>query len=67
MWITNCGGADTLVVHAKTNPDAGPAGITASIIEKGFTGLSFGEKLDKLGIPLSSRTARCRRKMSSVE
>jgi isovaleryl-CoA dehydrogenase len=50
MWITNGGDADTLVVYAKTNPDAGPKGITAFIIEKGFKGLSFGKKLDKLGM-----------------
>jgi isovaleryl-CoA dehydrogenase len=50
MWITNGGDADTLVAYAKTNPDAGPKGITAFIIEKGFKGLSFGTKLDKLGM-----------------
>ncbi len=50
MWITNGGDADTLVVYAKKNPDAGPKGITAFIIEKGFKGLSFGTKLDKLGM-----------------
>src|SRR6201999_3105015 len=49
MWITNGGDADTLVVYAKTDPDAGPKGITAFIIEKEFKGLSFGTKLDKLG------------------
>ena len=50
MWITNGGDADTLVVYAKTDPDAGPKGITAFIIEKEFKGLSFGTKLDKLGM-----------------
>jgi isovaleryl-CoA dehydrogenase len=50
MWITNGGEADTLVVYAKTAPDAGPKGITAFIIEKGFKGLGFGTKLDKLGM-----------------
>ena len=50
MWITNGGDADTLVVYARTDPDAGPKGITAFIIEKGFKGLSFGTKLDKLGM-----------------
>jgi len=50
MWITNAGDADTLVVYAKTEPEAGPRGITAFIIEKGFRGLSFGTKLDKLGM-----------------
>ena len=50
MWITNGGDADTLVVYAKTDINAGPKGITAFIIEKGFKGLSFGTKLDKLGM-----------------
>lgn len=50
MWITNGGDADTLIVYAKTEPEAGPKGITAFILEKGFKGLSFGTKLDKLGM-----------------
>jgi isovaleryl-CoA dehydrogenase len=50
MWITNGGDADTLIVYAKTDADAGPHGITAFIIEKQFAGLSFGAKLDKLGM-----------------
>src|SRR5437016_1245318 len=50
MWITNGGDADTLIVYAKTDADAGPKGITAFILEKGFKGLSFGSKLDKLGM-----------------
>ena len=50
MWITNGGDADTLIVYAKTDIDAGPKGMTAFIIEKGFKGLSFGSKLDKLGM-----------------
>ncbi|MEO0958035.1 MAG: isovaleryl-CoA dehydrogenase [Pseudomonadota bacterium] len=50
MWITNGPDADTLVVYAKTDPDAGPKGITAFLIEKGFTGFSTAQKLDKLGM-----------------
>ena len=50
MWITNGGDADTLVVYAKTDVNAGPKGITAFIIEKGFSGFSHGSKLDKLGM-----------------
>jgi isovaleryl-CoA dehydrogenase len=50
MWITNGGDADTLVVYAKTDPGAGPKGVTAFIIERGSRGLSFGTKLDKLGM-----------------
>ena len=50
MWITNGPDADTLVVYAKTDPDAGSRGITAFIIEKSFDGFSTAQKLDKLGM-----------------
>ncbi len=50
MWITNGPDANTLVVYAKTDPTAGPRGITAFIIEKGFKGFSTAQKLDKLGM-----------------
>ena len=54
MWITNGPDADTLVVYAKTDPAAGPRGITAFIIEKGYAGFSTAQKLDKLGMRGSS-------------
>ncbi len=50
MWITNGPHADTLVVYAKTDPNAGARGITAFLIEKGFKGFSTAQKLDKLGM-----------------
>ena len=50
MWITNGPDADTLVVYAKTDLEAGSRGITAFIIEKEFSGFSVGPKLDKLGM-----------------
>ncbi len=50
MWITNGPDADTLVVYAKTNPAAGPQGITAFIVENGFKGFATAQKLDKLGM-----------------
>ncbi|MEY9324546.1 isovaleryl-CoA dehydrogenase [Sinorhizobium fredii] len=50
MWITNGPDADVLVVYAKTDPAAGPRGITAFLIEKTFPGFSTGQKLDKLGM-----------------
>ena len=50
MWITNGPDAHTLVVYAKTDPDAGARGITAFIIESGFAGFSTAQKLDKLGM-----------------
>ena len=50
MWITNGPDADTLVVYAKTNPQANSRGITAFLIEKDFKGFSTAQKLDKLGM-----------------
>ncbi len=50
MWITNGPGADTLVVYAKTEPEAGSRGITAFLIEKDFKGFSTAQKLDKMGM-----------------
>jgi isovaleryl-CoA dehydrogenase len=50
FWITNGHVADTLVVYAKTRPDAGARGITAFLIEKGFQGFRPAQKLDKLGM-----------------
>ena len=50
MWITNGPDCDTLVVYAKTDPAAGPRGITAFLVEKGFKGFSCAQKLDKLGM-----------------
>src|ERR1700736_2855712 len=50
LWITNGHYADTLVVYAKTRPDAGSRGITAFLIEKGFAGFRPAQKLDKLGM-----------------
>ncbi|MGB1388340.1 MAG: isovaleryl-CoA dehydrogenase [Paracoccaceae bacterium] len=49
-WITNGPDADTLVVYAKTDPDAGPRGITAFLIEKSFKGFSTSPHFDKLGM-----------------
>ncbi|MCC5778119.1 isovaleryl-CoA dehydrogenase [Nitratireductor sp. B36] len=50
MWITNGPDAGTLVVYAKTDPNAGPRGITAFIIERDMKGFSVAQKLDKLGM-----------------
>ena len=50
MWITNGPVADTLVVYAKTDLNAGPRGMSAFIIEKGMKGFSTAQKLDKLGM-----------------
>jgi isovaleryl-CoA dehydrogenase len=50
FWITNGSDADTLVVYAKTDMNAGSRGITAFIIEKDMEGFSVGQKLDKMGM-----------------
>lgn len=54
MWITNGPDADVLVVYAKTDPAAGPKGITTFLVEKGTAGFSTSQKLDKLGMRGSS-------------
>lgn len=50
MWITNGPVAETLIVYAKTDPEAGSRGISAFIIERGMKGFSTAQKLDKLGM-----------------
>jgi isovaleryl-CoA dehydrogenase len=50
MWITNGPDADVLLVYAKTDAAAGPRGITAFLIERGYAGFSTAQKLDKLGM-----------------
>jgi len=50
FWITNGSEADTLVVYAKTDMEAGSRGITAFLIEKDMEGFSIGQKVDKLGL-----------------
>jgi isovaleryl-CoA dehydrogenase len=54
FWITNGPDADTLVVYAKTEPELGPRGVTAFLIEKAMPGFSIAQKLDKLGMRGSS-------------
>ena len=50
FWITNAPYAQTLVVYAKSEPDAGSKGIIAFLIEKDFAGFSIGQKIDKVGM-----------------
>jgi isovaleryl-CoA dehydrogenase len=50
FWITNATYADTLVVYAKTAPEAASRGITAFLIEKDMPGFSIGQKIDKMGM-----------------
>ncbi len=49
-WITNGPDADTLVVYAKTDPEAGPRGMTAFIVEKTMKGFSTSPHFDKVGM-----------------
>lgn len=50
FWITNGPHADTLVVYAKTDPDAASRGVTAFLIERDFKGFSTSPKLNKMGM-----------------
>lgn len=50
FWITNAPYAQTLVVYAKTEPEAGSKGITAFLVERDYPGFSIGQKIDKLGM-----------------
>ena len=54
LWITNASEAGIFIVFANINPEAGYRGITAFIVERGFSGFSVGKKEDKLGIRASS-------------
>ena len=54
LWITNANEADLFIVFANANPEAGYRGITAFLVERGFSGFTVGKKEDKLGIRASS-------------
>jgi alkylation response protein AidB-like acyl-CoA dehydrogenase len=54
LWITNGNEADIFLVFATVNPEAGYRGITAFVVERGFSGFTVGKKEDKLGIRASS-------------
>jgi isovaleryl-CoA dehydrogenase len=49
-WITNGPDADTLIVYAKTDPEAGSRGMTAFLVEKGWAGFTQGAHFDKVGM-----------------
>ncbi|HET7811928.1 MAG TPA: isovaleryl-CoA dehydrogenase [Steroidobacteraceae bacterium] len=70
MWITNGPDADVVVVYGKTDPAAGPKGITAFIVEKGWDGFYSAQKLDKFGMRGSSTSElvfeNCRVPLSNV-
>ena len=53
MFITNGGRAQVFVVMAVTDPEAGPKGISAFIVERGAEGFTVGPKEDKMGIRCS--------------
>jgi isovaleryl-CoA dehydrogenase len=57
MWITNGPEASVFVIYAKTDPGAGPQGISAFVVERGTEGFHQGEKLDKLGMRGSNTCA----------
>ncbi len=49
-WITNGGTSKVHLVMAQTNPELGPKGINALIVETDWPGVTIGAKEDKLGI-----------------
>ena len=59
FWITNAPYADTLVVYAKTDSEAGSRGITAFLVEKGDKGFSIGQKIEKVGMRGSPPQSWC--------
>jgi len=54
QWITNAGEAEIYTVIVMTNPDKGPRGASALVVEKGTPGFTFGKKEDKMGIRASA-------------
>src|SRR2546427_6165227 len=54
LWISNAAEAGLFLLFANANPSAGYRGITAFLIERGFSGFQVGKKEDKLGLRASS-------------
>jgi alkylation response protein AidB-like acyl-CoA dehydrogenase len=54
LWITNAAESSLFIVFANADPSQGYKGITAFLVERGFSGFSVGKKEDKLGIRASS-------------
>jgi alkylation response protein AidB-like acyl-CoA dehydrogenase len=54
LWITNAAESSLFVVFANADPSQGYKGITAFLVERGFSGFAVGKKEDKLGIRASS-------------
>jgi alkylation response protein AidB-like acyl-CoA dehydrogenase len=50
IWITNGSVADVVCVFAVTDPEKGPNGISAFIVEKTFPGFNVGKLEKKMGI-----------------
>ncbi len=50
IWISNAPDAERYLVFATVDPDAGSAGITAFLVEKGMPGFRLGRKERKMGI-----------------
>ncbi|MCI1589343.1 acyl-CoA dehydrogenase [Heyndrickxia oleronia] len=57
VFITNGGEADTYIIFAVTNPEAGKEGISAFIVEKDTPGLIIGKDEHKMGLR-GSRTVQ---------
>lgn len=50
MWITNGPEADVAIIYAVTDKNEGRPRLSAFIVERGTTGFSSAQKLDKLGM-----------------
>lgn len=56
-WITNGGIADYMTVFATVDPESKHKGICAFIVERGWEGVSSGQKIPKLGQRASNTAA----------
>ncbi|WP_407563175.1 acyl-CoA dehydrogenase family protein [Streptomyces sp. 184] len=52
-FVSNGPVADLVVVYAKTEPAAGPLGVTAFLVERDTPGLTFGNPIEKMGLKSS--------------
>jgi butyryl-CoA dehydrogenase len=52
-WVTNGGVSGLYLVLAKTDPEVGARGVTAFLVEPGFSGFRISRYEDKMGLRLS--------------
>jgi len=49
-FISSGTSADLIIVAARTDPDAGPAGFSLFVVERGMPGFTTGRQLEKIGL-----------------